>query len=288
MTRRSLLPLLAALACVPGAVQAQDPNSVEPETQRNRTVFLGEITDLEETSFRMKPWHHKLPSRIQVTASSATRYLRQVDGSRERLQPGDAVLVVEDRRPAVVLKPKRDENSDEREARMAKQAELRAEAAAKPGNARAVLRLWAAQGELTADDEKLAASLLAAANGRFDGRARGSVPRPGKGEPRWLGVVKSVKPLTITVHSVSRPDKDEDEPKVKERVFETYRETVWLDHLPGKPEDLKKGKTVTVRTATPLGADGTIQALTITQCVEPNRSPERERRLILRERKRRD
>lgn len=276
-------PLIAALAlllalplCRAGA--QTDPQDEGPgeDLRRRKIAFVGEITDLEETSFRIRPWDPRDPNRIQVTASPETRYLKQEKSGRGMLKPGDLVLVIEDPHRAPEVKRKKNETPDEKAAREAKQRELLAEFRKKPIPMRAILRLWpAADGAPTLDDVGRSNALLLASRGYFRGIQAGGVNPPGDRTPRVLGIVKAVRPLTVEV-------------KGRERVYDAYNETLWIDHLPRRPEDLRKGDTVLIQTAAPLGADGTVQATLIAECPKPRISPKIERRLILRERRSKD
>lgn len=273
------LPLLLALPLCRAAAQPDPepgPDGPGDSLARLKIAFVGEITDLAETSFKIRPWAPTDPSRIQVTATAETRYLKQEKAGRSMLHPGDLVLVIEDPREAPSLRPKKDETPDEKAAREAKLKELRAEFAKQPIPARAILRLGPAGEEApTLKDQATANALLLAARGYFKGQRSGGVNAPRDNGPRTLGIVKETQPLKVAVRK-------------RERVFETYGETLWIDHAARRPEDLRKGDTVLVQSVAPVGADGTLQAVLIAECPKPRLSPRQQRQLILRERKTKD
>jgi hypothetical protein len=274
MKRRITLASVLSLSLFLPALAGIDLGSKKDEAKNPeipKTVYTGEIVGLEETSIRIRPWSAKLPSRLTVTASAATRYFKQDRGGKGSLKPGELVLIVEDpRKLPRILRPK-DETEEQRVARQEQEKALQREAALKPGSARGVLRLWTATGEkVSPEDDLTGRILLEGSRGYFEGNSQGGVNQPGKGTKHHVGIVKSAKPLVVKI--------GEDE-----RQFNTYDETVWVTHSSIKPEELRKDKTILVHSPTEPGADGTIQALLIAVCPEPERSPKQQRKLIIRD-----
>jgi hypothetical protein len=275
MHRRIAFALIAlTFALAPAVLRAGEE---EMETKRPKlpeTLYSGEIVGLEETSFRIRPWDPKLPARLTVTASGATRYFRQSKGGRDEIKPGEVVLVVETKRKTPKLPRPKDETEEQRLARVEQEKELQREALKKPGMALGVLRLWQAppQAGISAEDILTGRILLRGALGYFEGFRAGSQNAPRNDNPVTVGVVKSTKPLVLTVGE-------------EDKAFRTEDETIWVTHTAIKPDDLKKEKTVLIHSPTPPGADGTLQALLIAVCPEPNRGPAHQRKLILRDRK---
>jgi hypothetical protein len=293
---------VATLAVGVRALAQDDPEKPEEEAKKPKLAYTGEITELESSSFRIKPWDPDLPKRVQVTAGQATRYFKQDECKRDDIKPGDFVFIVEQTRERPYIRPKKDETPDERAAREAKLKEMAEEIAKKPGKALLVLRLWpAGDADVTPELHASASALFLGSHGFFQGFSRGSVNVPKGHSPRTVGIVKTVRPLVVMAykrdaddqtkssHSFFRPIKPAvkktDEEKVKQEfAFEPVDKTVWIDLLPMKPEQLKKGHTVVVQTPTPIGTDGTLQALMIAECPAPYVPPKQERKLILRER----
>jgi hypothetical protein len=292
---------VATLAVGVRALAQDEPEKPEEEAKKPKLAYTGEITDLEASSFRIKPWDPNLPKRVQVTAGQSTRYFRQDECKRDDVKPGDFVFIVEQAREKPYIRPKKDETPDERAAREAKLKEMAEEIAKKPGKPLVVIRLWpAGDADVTPELRASASALYLGAHGFMQGFSRGSVNVPKGHAPRTVGIVKSVRPLVVSAYKrdedeetnsrsffkpIKAPVKKTDQEKVKEDfAFDPQDKTVWVHLLPMKPEQLKKGHTVVVQTPTPIGADGTLQALLIAECPQPYVPPKQERKLILRER----
>jgi hypothetical protein len=279
-------------------VGAGDIFGLDKKKQRRKppaNVLSGEITSLSETSFQIKPWDPTQPRRVLVTATPATVYVRQERGSAKDVKAGDLLALVEEPRDYPRISPAPNETSEQRRERETREKALKAEVDAQPARLRAVLRLWpgALEGDTTepasaggrgerrdeADADKRGAgrvsevveALLHGAAGHFRGERRGGVNPPGPRNAVAVGTVKALNPLTVSQGE-------------KEPVFRPQGETVWLRHTPIRPEDLRKGKTVLIRAVAAPGADGAVQAVLIAVVPEPIRTPQQERKIILRER----
>ncbi|MBM3457924.1 MAG: hypothetical protein FJX77_05265, partial [Armatimonadetes bacterium] len=100
LARAALVGLMAITAA--GAQTEPEP---EPGAGRGAprpapgSVVLGEITDLNESSFRIRPWAAALPKRVEVHAGAATRYYELDRTGRHALSDQSLALLVPERRP---------------------------------------------------------------------------------------------------------------------------------------------------------------------------------------------
>lgn len=263
MRARPLLIASALLMLAGVPLRAQDtppetPPAPTETTSEEAKLVVGEITDLAERSFRIRPWNPNLPRRLQVIAGSETRYFRQQRGKRKELTSGELVMVLVER--STTATPK-------------KTAEGETEAPASPSRAKAVLRLWQATGkEITPEDRAVSLSLLRGALGYLPGRANAVSERLEREYSKALGVVRSVEPLAVETALGTT------------RQFMADNNTLVVNHEAIQPEALKKGQTVVIRSLTGPTADGALQATVVAVCPEPRQTPKQKRRLILRER----
>ncbi len=234
-------------------------------------AIRGEITDLAASSFKIRPWQYQLPARLLVTAAPGTRYLKQSEGKQRDLQVGDLALVVPEEAPLhpkkpfyVVRKPNRQQDPPK-----------------KIPEARAVLRLWHTDvadpkpDSVSADDRRNAHVLLDGAAPLFRGVNRGGVDRPVKKEKVFTGIVTALQPLSIQTAS-----------GIQE--FRVVGDTLIVTHTEIKPETLKRGETVMIRSPEKPGADASVQASLIAVCARPEVSPVVMGRLLSREKHRKE
>lgn len=245
------------------------PDAAEPAVIVHNTT--GEITDLAERSFRIRPWHYQLPARIQVTATPATRYFKQSEGKPRDVQVGDLVLVVPEEAPIrheksfyVLLKPNG-----------------RPDPPKKTPEARAVIRLWNVGKEkigpdaVSQEDRRNAHVLLQGASPYFVGGNQGGIDRPVKKEKLYTGVVTSLSPMAVqTANGVQEFRLDDD--------------TLVVNHQEIKPDALNKGETVIVRSPTKAGADASLQADLVAVCPKPDIGARSMGKLLSREKKRKE
>lgn len=257
-----------AAAPASGTAAPSDADADPPVVVQKTT---GEITDLAERSFRIRPWKPELPARIQVTATPATRYFKQSRGKPRDVQVGDLVLVVPEEAPVrheksfyVVLRPNSKPVPPE-----------------KTPEARGVIRLWKVGTEsvsaesVSAEDRRNARVLLEGALPFFKGGNEGGINAPAKKEKLYTGVVTSLQPMRVqTVRGVKEFKLDDD--------------TLVVNHSEIKPDTLKKGQTVVIRSPTKPGADASLQADLIAVCPEPEIGSKTTGKILQREKKRKE
>lgn len=259
-----------AHAAAPSTGAAAQPGTdADPPVQIERTS--GEITDLAERSFRIRPWKPELPARIQVTSTPATRYFKQSRGKPRDVQVGDMVLVVPEEAPIrpeksfyVVLRPNSKPVPPE-----------------KTPEARGVIRLWKVGTEkvgpesVSAEDRRNARVLLDGALPFFKGGNEGGINAPDKKEKLYTGVVISLQPMRVqTANGV--------------KDFKLDDDTLVINHSEIKPDALKKGQTVVIRSPTKAGADASLQGDLIAVCPEPEIGSKTLGKILQREKKRKE
>jgi hypothetical protein len=260
------LALALALGGLAGAV-ADSGAPVAKEVERDRGFAAsGEIREHEDGSITVIPWSPRLPSRLNIKTSVDTRYLRQSKGSVDDLQVGDLVLVVE-----------QPPNAEERRSRRARDEALKkkrrpALLPARIARARAVLRCWKGPASVGYEQRVTAKALLNGALPFFRGSSRGGVKPPGEDTPLAVGTITSLEPLAL------------DTPNGPVR-YSLPTELLVIDHLPESPMALKPGQTVLIRSSESPGEENEVVAEIVAISPRPWLPAMRERRLILRERK---
>jgi hypothetical protein len=210
-------PLIALALCLlslPLAAQDSDPDAPVPDAMapeatapeaepaaptadvdsQPKNIVMGEITELAESSFRIRPWAPRLPRRLQVLATPETRYFRHQEGKVRDLKVGELALVVAEKVPGA--KRERDSEGPEKTEKAAKVSKEPLPAKepgkaepVKPPTARAVVRFWELAGkEVTQQDRLMALTLLRGAIPFFKGARRGGMDPPGKQTRQVIGV----------------------------------------------------------------------------------------------------
>lgn len=248
------------------AARARPDDERRPRTEPG-FVAAGEVRERDERSLSIVPWAQRLPARVGVTVSDETRFLRQRKGALSEIAVGDLVLAVE-------LPP----NARERKSLRAWQALLK-----KPrppriperiARARALVRCWKPERIALGFAERQAArALLTGALPFFRGPSRGSVKPPDSDTPIAVGLVTSVEPFTLRtpngmVHYALAP------------------EIMVINHEPETWDGVRAGQTVLIHSAGQPGAGKNVDASLVAISPRPKLDPERERRLIIRKRKR--
>lgn len=278
-----------------GAAKCQEratPRNLAPERQvpAPGTVVLGEITDIEGTTFRIRPWNPQLPKRVQVAVSAETRYFSERTGRFSELTAGQLLLVVPDKkrmgsdpgRAATQTATSGSGNpSGDAGATPAPAAgsDLQPPAGGAPSGgavpphplaARALLQLWKAPDSGAVDDPLLARALLEGAQGFFRGVRRGGVDRPRPDERVQYGVFeRDTRPQFVGQGG--------------RRAVELVKEGIVVLVEPAKSENLKRKRTVMIYSPSGLAADGVLSAVAISLCPEPILSGKQWGRFYLRE-----
>lgn len=235
------------------------PAEAADSAERARPFVIGEITELSEARLQVRPWNPNLPRRMVVSAATGARYYEQKVGSLKDVQVGDLVLVTPAR-----TQPEGSSTEQKKSRKTRPQGQ--------PVPARAVIRFWpagAGEGD-RALQSRAAVSLFQGALPFFKGRARGGVGPPAKGTPLIVGVVTTLEPLTVETEKQSR-------------VFTTDEDVLVVNHLPLKPEALKRGHTVLALSDTTAGADGAVEAEILARCPEPRLTGKAMQKFIRRE-----
>ena len=292
---RSALRGLMLGLLLAGAATGQEratPRNLAPERQvpATGTVVLGEITELEGTTFRIRPWNPQLPKRVQVAVSAETRYFSERTGRLSELAAGQLVLVVPDKKrmgrdpaPAATQtatpgpgEPRRDVGATPAPAPGSDPAHPAADTPSggavppHPLAARALLQLWKAPDSGAVDDPLLARALLEGAQGFFRGVRRGGVDRPRPDERVQYGVFeRDTRPRLVGQGG--------------RRAVELVKEGIVVLVEPAKSENLKRKRTVMIYSPSGLAADGVLSAVAISLCPEPILSGKQWGRFYLRE-----
>lgn len=293
-----LVLLLSALALAPLAA-GQQPTESQKSPLSGRTSLFVQIMDRTETGFRVRPWNPDLPRRVEMEPGEGMQVVRQKTGRVRDLVPGELVLVLAED-PALVArrnprKPESPKATSAKEPDDADDAALRkADSAEEPDDgdesdepdempddagkprrtphpARAVLRLWPAEGEAVRPlDERRARALLQAAQPFFTGKRFGGVDAPGSTTYTFVGVVRRTDPLFV-------------QGRQKGRRFQLHRKTLVINHLPLKPSDLKRSQTLLIQGRGEAGPEPRVTVLFAAVCPERTLTGERMRRFLRRE-----
>lgn len=230
-------------------------------------VATGEVRERDERTLSIVPWAQRLPARVGVAVSAETRFLRQRKGALSEIAAGDLVLVVEAPPSARERKSLRAWQQLIKKPRPPRVPERIA-------RARALIRCWGPSRETVGYPERQAArALLTGALPFFRGPSRGGVKPPSSDTPIAVGRVASVEPLTLrtpngTIHYTPAP------------------EMLVINHEPEDWDGVRSGQTVLVHSAVNPGVGKTVAASLVAISPRPRLDPARERRLILRKRKR--
>ena len=238
----------------------------EPKPTEPGFVASGEVRDRDERSLSIVPWAQRLPARVGITIRDQTRFLRQRKGVLNEIAPGDLVLVVEN-----------PPNASERKSFRAWQEQIK-----KPrphrvperiARARALICCWKPeQVALGYTERQSARALLSGALPFFRGPGRGGVKPPDSETPIAVGLVTALEPFTLrTPNGTVR--------------YSLSPLVMAINHEAETWDGVRSGQTVLVHSMKNPQAGENVDASVVAISPRPRLDPQRERRLIIRKRK---
>jgi hypothetical protein len=245
--------------------RSQPREEPKPRTEPS-FVATGEVQERDERSLSIVPWGRRFPARVGVTISNETRFLRQRKGALSEIAAGDLVLAVE-------LPPNARERKSLRIWQDLLKKARRKRVPERTARARALVRCWKPEhADIGVTERQAARALLTGALPFFRGPSRGGARAPDNDTPTAVGIVTSVEPFTIrtpsgVVHYTLVP------------------ELLVINHEPETWDEVQQGQTVLIHSGGNAAAGANVDASVVAISPRPKLDPERERRLIIRKRK---
>jgi len=294
----AVVPLLALPLAARGGPEPNIPAAPQaPVTSAGLPVRIvpGEIMDVSNGSFLVRPYDPTLPKRVRVRIDGKTRILEQKKGKPADIRRGDMIAVLQDLEPepaapappepskkmprpatptpggpvlpVAYLGPGGSSKNPAVDALPDEEGVLRP-----VGRAKAVIRMWEAPEIETTDADVRAANALV--------RSAEALLAPGdlKKRQEWfraktrthVGVVTGLNPIVIQAEDRLRRFTLADKPAIV------------VDNS-ATPAALKEGKSVTVQSQVGILADESMDATLVALAPKPHLSGRQERRIILRD-----